>query len=566
MWRQVRMSPIPSDIEIAQAAKMKPIIDVAHKLGIKDDEIELFGNYKAKISFGVQHRLKDKPDGKLVLVTAITPTPMGEGKTTIAIGLGEAMYEMGYKVINTLREPSLGPVFGIKGGAAGGGYAQVVPMEDINLHFTGDIHAMTTANNLLSAMIDNHLHFGNELGIDPKSITWRRALDMNDRALRNVIVGLGRPADGVVRQDQFLITVASEIMAIMCLATDVKDLKKRLGDIVIGYNRDKKPVRARDLKADGAMTVLLKEALKPNLCQTLNNSPAFVHGGPFANIAHGTNTVVATRMALKLADYVLIEAGFGADLGAEKFMNIVSRLANYKPAAVVLVATMRALKYHGGVNKKEVLKPNPEAVRVGLPNMFAHIENMQKFGVPVVVAINEFVGADTEEEIKIVADALAAKGVHFARSQVVAKGAEGGKELAKALVSCLETKKSNYAPIYKLDIPLKEKIETVAREIYRADGVVYTNEGASDLKKLEKLGFGGLPICMAKTQASITDNPGLVGVPTGWKLTVREAYVSAGAGFVVVICGDMMLMPGLPREPAAEKIDIDENGQTFGLF
>ena len=557
---------LKTDIEIAQEAKMKPIVEIAKGLGISEDDLELFGKYKAKVSLDVYHRLKGRPDGKLVLVTAITPTPMGEGKTTIAIGLGEAMFEMGYKVINTLREPSLGPVFGIKGGAAGGGYAQVVPMEDINLHFTGDIHAMTAANNLLSAMIDNHLHFDNKLGIDPKAITWRRAMDMNDRALRNVIVGLGRPADGVVRQDQFLITVASEIMAIMCLANDVDDLKKRLGDIIIGYNYDGKPVRARDLHADGAMTVLLKEALKPNLCQTLNNSPAFVHGGPFANIAHGTNTVVATRLALKLADYVLIEAGFGADLGAEKFMDIVSRMADYKPAAVVLCTTMRALKYHGGVNKKDVLKPNPEAVRVGLPNMFTHIENLQKFGVPVVVAVNEFVGADTEEELRIVSDALKANGVHFARAQVVANGAKGGKDLAKALVDCLKTKESHYAPIYALDIPLKDKIEKVAKEIYRADGVVYTNEGASDIKKLEKLGFGGLPICMAKTQASITDNPNLVGVPKGWNLTVREAKISAGAGFVVVICGDIMLMPGLPRVPAAEAVDIDETGKTVGLF
>ncbi len=555
-----------TDIEIAQEATMRPILEIAKEIGINEDEIELYGNYKCKVSLDIMERLKDRPDGKLVLVTAITPTPMGEGKTTIAIGLGSAMYEMGINVINTLREPSLGPVFGIKGGAAGGGYAQVVPMEDINLHFTGDIHAMTTANNLLSAMIDNHLHFANKLNINPKAITWRRAMDMNDRALRNVVVGLGRPADGFVRSDEFLITVASEIMAIMCLATDVDDLKRRLGDIIIGYNYDKEPVRARDLNADGAMTVLLKHALKPNLCQTLNNSPAFVHGGPFANIAHGTNSVVATRIAMKLADYVLIEAGFGADLGAEKFLDIVSRMANYNPAAVVLVATMRALKYHGGVKKKEVLQPNPEAVRAGLPNLMAHVENLQKFGVPVVVAVNEFVGADTEEELKIVCDALEEKGVDYARAQVVAKGAEGGKELAKALINCLETKESNYAPIYPLDAPLTEKIETIAKEIYRADGVVLTQQGRRDLKKLEKLGFGGMPLCMAKCQGSITDNPSLVGVPTGWELTVREAYVSSGAGFVVCICGDMMLMPGLPRIPAAEHVDIDETGKTVGLF
>ncbi len=557
-----------TDIEIAQEATMRPIAEIAHDIGLTDDEIELFGTYKCKVDLGVMDRLKDRPEGKLVLVTAITPTPMGEGKTTVAVGLGEAMHEMGYNVINTLREPSLGPVFGIKGGAAGGGYAQIVPMEDINLHFTGDIHAMTTANNLLSAMIDNHLHFGNALNLNPKMITWRRAMDMNDRALRNVVVGLGRPADGLVRSDQFLITVASEIMAIMCLATDVDDLKRRLGDIIVGYNYDKQPVRARDLNADGAMTVLLKDALKPNLVQTLNNSPSFCHGGPFANIAHGTNTVVATRIALRLADYVLIEAGFGADLGAEKFLDIVSRLAKYKPAAVVLVATIRALKLHGGMKKKEVLggDPNPEAVRKGLPNLHAHIENLQKYGVPVVVAINEFVGKDTEDEVKVVADDMAARGVDFARCQVVAYGAEGGKDLAKALVHCLETKESNYHPIYPLDVPLREKIETIAKEIYRADGVVYTKEGARDLKKLEKLGFGGLPVCMAKTQASITDDPGLVGVPEGWELTVREAYVSAGAGFVVVICGDMMLMPGLPRIPAAEHVDIDETGKTVGLF
>ena len=557
-----------TDIEIAQEATMRPIAEIAHDIGLTDDEIDLYGKFKCKVDLGVLERLMNRPEGNLVLVTAITPTPMGEGKTTVAVGLGQAMFEMGYNVMNTLREPSLGPVFGIKGGAAGGGYAQIVPMEDINLHFTGDIHAMTTANNLLSAMIDNHLHFANKLRLNPKMITWRRAMDMNDRALRNVVVGLGRPADGFVRSDQFLITVASEIMAIMCLATDVDDLKRRLGDIIIGYNYDKEPVRARDLNAHGAMTVLLKDALKPNLVQTLNNSPAFCHGGPFANIAHGTNTVVATRMALRLADYVLIEAGFGADLGAEKFLDIVSRLANYKPAAVVLVATIRALKLHGGMKKKEALAgdQDPEAVRRGLPNLYTHIENLQKYGVPVVVAINEFVGKDTEDELKVVADAMAERGVDYARCQVVAHGAEGGKDLAKALVHCLETKESNYAPIYPLDVPLKEKIETIAREIYRADGVVYTKEGARDLKKLEKLGFGGLPVCMAKTQASITDDPSLVGVPKGWDLTVREAYISSGAGFVVVICGDMMLMPGLPRVPASEHVDIDETGKTVGLF
>ncbi len=437
---------------------MRPIAEIARDIGLTDDEIELYGNYKCKVDLSVIDRLQGMEDAKLVLVTAITPTPMGEGKTTVSTGLGQAMFEMGYNIINCLREPSLGPVFGIKGGAAGGGYAQILPMEDINLHFTGDIHAMTTANNLLSAMIDNHLHFGNELRIHPKRITWRRALDMNDRALRNIVCGLGREADGFVRSDQFLITVASEIMAIMCLANDVKDLKRRLGDIVIGYNYDKEPVRARDLNADGAMTVLLKDALKPNLVQTLSNSPAFCHCGPFANIAHGTNSVVATRMAVKLADYVLIEAGFGADLGAEKFLDIVSRVANYKPAAVLLIATIRALKLHGGAKKKEALSatPMPDAVRKGLANLHIHIENMRKYDVPVVVAINEFVGMDTEEELQIVADDMEAMGVDYARCQVVAHGAEGGKDLAKALIKCLETRESNYHPIYPLDIPIED--------------------------------------------------------------------------------------------------------------
>ena len=558
-----------TDIEIAQEATMKPIIEVARGIGLNDDEIELYGNYKCKVDLEVINRLQGMEDAKLVLVTAITPTPMGEGKTTVSTGLGQAMFEMGYNVINCLREPSLGPVFGIKGGAAGGGYAQIVPMEDINLHFTGDIHAMTTANNLLSAMIDNHLHFGNDLRIHPKRITWRRALDMNDRALRNIVNGLGREADGFVRSDQFLITVASEIMAIMCLANDVKDLKMRLGDIVIGYNYDGDPVRARDLNADGAMTVLLKDALKPNLVQTLNNSPAFCHCGPFANIAHGTNSVVATRMAVKLADYVLIEAGFGADLGAEKFMDIVSRVANFKPAAVILIATIRALKLHGGAKKKEAIGavPMPDAVRKGLANLHIHIENMRKYDVPVVVAINEFVGMDTEEELQIVADDMERLGVDYARCQVVAHGTEGGKDLAKALISCLETKESNYHPIYPLDISIEEKLETIAKEIYRADGIVLEKKAKKDIKTLTKHGFDNLPICVAKTQNSITDNPTWRGAPIGgWDLTVREVNVSAGAGFLVAICGDMMLMPGLPRIPAAEHVDIDETGKTVGLF
>ncbi len=558
-----------TDIEIAQEATLRPIIEIARDIGLDDDEIELYGNFKCKVDLDVMKRLQDMEEAKLVLVTAITPTPMGEGKTTVSTGLGQAMFEMGYNVINCLREPSLGPVFGIKGGAAGGGYAQIVPMEDINLHFTGDIHAMTAANNLLSAMIDNHLHFGNELRINPKRITWRRAMDMNDRALRNIVNGLGREADGFVRSDQFLITVASEIMAIMCLASDVKDLKKRLGDIVIGYNYDGDPIRARDLKADGAMTVLLKDALKPNLVQTLNNSPAFCHCGPFANIAHGTNSVVATRIAVKLADYVLIEAGFGADLGAEKFLDIVSRVANYKPAAVILVATIRALKLHGGAKKKEALGavPMPDAVREGLKNLHIHIENMRKYGVPVVVAINEFVGMDTEEELQIVADDMEAMGVDYARCQVVAHGAEGGKELAKALINCLETKESNYAPIYPLDIPIEDKLKTIATEVYRADGINITKQAKKDIKTLTKHGFDNLPICVAKTQNSITDNPTWRGAPIGgWDLTVREVYVSAGAGFLVAICGDMMLMPGLPRVPAAEHVDIDETGKTVGLF
>ncbi len=558
-----------TDIEIAQEATLRPIVEIAKDIGLTEDEIDLYGKYKCKVDLDVMKRLQGNPDAKLVLVTAITPTPMGEGKTTVSTGLGQAMFAMGYNVINCLREPSLGPVFGIKGGAAGGGYAQIVPMEDINLHFTGDIHAMTAANNLLSAMIDNHLHFGNELRIHPKRITWRRAMDMNDRALRNIVNGLGREADGFVRSDQFLITVASEIMAIMCLANDVQDLKRRLGDIVIGYNYDGDPVRARDLKADGAMTVLLKEALKPNLVQTLNNSPAFCHCGPFANIAHGTNSVVATRMAVKLADYVLIEAGFGADLGAEKFLDIVSRVANYKPAAVILIATIRALKLHGGAKKKEAIGavPMPDAVREGLGNLRIHIENMRKYDVPVVVAINEFVGMDTEEELQIVADEMERLGVDYARCQVVAHGAEGGKDLAKALINCLETKESNYHPIYPLDKSIEEKLEIIAKEIYRADGINITKEAKSNIKTLTQHGFDKLPICVAKTQNSITDNPTWRGAPVGgWELTVREVYVSAGAGFLVAVCGDMMLMPGLPRAPAAEKVDIDETGKTIGLF
>jgi len=560
---------LKTDIEIAQEATLRPIVEIAKDIGLTEDEIDLYGKYKCKVDLDVMKRLQGNPDAKLVLVTAITPTPMGEGKTTVSTGLGQAMFAMGYNVINCLREPSLGPVFGIKGGAAGGGYAQIVPMEDINLHFTGDIHAMTAANNLLSAMIDNHLHFGNELRIHPKRITWRRAMDMNDRALRNIVNGLGREADGFVRSDQFLITVASEIMAIMCLANDVQDLKRRLGDIVIGYNYDGDPVRARDLKADGAMTVLLKEALKPNLVQTLNNSPAFCHCGPFANIAHGTNSVVATRMAVKLADYVLIEAGFGADLGAEKFLDIVSRVANYKPAAVILIATIRALKLHGGAKKKEAIGavPMPDAVREGLGNLRIHIENMRKYDVPVVVAINEFVGMDTEEELQIVADEMERLGVDYARCQVVAHGAEGGKDLAKALINCLETKESAYHPIYPLDKSIEEKLEIIAKEIYRADGINVTKEAKSNIKTLTQHGFDKLPICVAKTQNSITDNPTWRGAPVGgWELTVREVYVSAGAGFLVAVCGDMMLMPGLPREPAAEKVDIDETGKTIGLF
>ncbi len=558
-----------TDIEIAQEATMRPIAEIAEEIGLTEDEIELYGKYKCKVDLDVMERLQGNPDAKLVLVTAITPTPMGEGKTTVSTGLGQAMYEMGYNVINCLREPSLGPVFGIKGGAAGGGYAQVVPMEDINLHFTGDFHAITAAHNLLSAMIDNHLHFGNELRIHPKRITWRRAMDMNDRALRNIVNGLGRELDGFVRSDQFLITVASEIMAIMCLASDVPDLKKRLGDIVIGYNYDGDPVRARDLNADGAMTVLLKDALKPNLVQTLNNTPAFCHCGPFANIAHGTNSVVATRIAVKLADYVLIEAGFGADLGAEKFLDIVSRVANYKPAAVILIATIRALKLHGGAKKKEAIGavPMPDAVRKGLGNLRIHIENMKKYDVPVVVAINEFVGMDTEEELQIVADEMERMGVDYARCQVVAHGAEGGKDLAKALINCLETKESNYHPIYPLDISIEDKLTAIATEIYRADGIELEKKAKKDIKTLTKHGFDNLPICVAKTQNSITDNPTWRGAPEGgWNLTVREVYVSAGAGFLVAICGDMMLMPGLPRIPAAEKVDIDETGKTIGLF
>lgn len=554
-----------SDIEIAQSAEMLPISEIANRLGVQPEELEPYGRYKAKLSEEIFSRLSGRPDGKLVLVTAINPTPAGEGKTTTTVGLGQAMEKIGKKAIIALREPSLGPVFGIKGGAAGGGYAQVVPMEDINLHFTGDMHAITAANNLLCALIDNHLQQGNELGIDPRRILFKRCLDMNDRALRNVIVGLGGKVNGVPREDGFLITVASEVMAILCLASDLEDLKKRLGEILVAYTYGNQPVYARDLHASGAMTALLKDALKPNLVQTLENTPALMHGGPFANIAHGCNSVRATRLALKLADYTITEAGFGSDLGAEKFFDIKCRYAGLAPSAVVLVATMRALKYNGGVPKAQTGEPNVEALKRGLPNLAKHVENMQKYGVPVVVAINRFL-TDSDEEVKLLSDFCAQTGCRFALSEVFAKGGEGGVELAEKVLETLEKKESRFAPIYGDEASLTDKIEAVAKEIYGANGVSYAPAAAKALKKAEEMGFGKLPVCMAKTQYSLSDDQTKLGRPTGFTINVRDAYVSAGAGFVVVLTGAIMTMPGLPKKPAADGIDVDENGVITGLF
>ena len=554
-----------SDIEIAQQAKMQKITDVAAKLGIGEDDIELYGKYKAKLSYDLIRRVEEKQPGKLILVTAITPTPAGEGKSTTTVGLAQGMHKLGKRVIEALREPSLGPCMGIKGGAAGGGYSQVVPMEDINLHFTGDFHAITSAHMLLSAMLDNHIQQGNVLNIDPRRIVWKRVVDMNDRELRNIVVGLGGKAHGVPRQDGFDITVASEVMAILCLASNLHDLKERLAKIIVAYDYSGKPVTAGQIKAHGAMAALLKDAVKPNLVQTLENVPAIIHGGPFANIAHGCNSVMATRTAMRVADYTITEAGFGADLGAEKFFDIKCRYAGLKPDAAVIVATVRALKMHGGVPKTELTTPNVEAVKKGLVNLEKHIENVKKFGVPVVVAINIF-AQDTEEELEAVRVHCAKHGVNVALSDVFARGGEGGVELAKEVIALADSGKSDFKPLYELDMPLKAKIETIAKEIYGADGVNYTKEADKALKEFEDLGYGKLPVCMAKTQYSFSDDPALLGRPSGFKITIRNCRISAGAGFIVVLTGDVMTMPGLPKVPAAEKIDVSDDGVISGLF
>lgn len=554
-----------SDIEIAQQAKMQKITDVAAKLGISEDDIELYGKYKAKLSYDLIRRVKDKKDGKLILVTAITPTPAGEGKSTTTVGLAQGLAKLGKKVIVALREPSLGPCMGIKGGAAGGGYSQVVPMEDINLHFTGDFHAITSAHMLLAAMLDNHIQQGNALNIDPRRIAWKRVVDMNDRELRNIVVGLGGKAHGVPRQDGFDITVASEVMAILCLASSLHDLKERLAKIIVAYDYNGNPVTAGQIKAQGAMAALLKDAVKPNLVQTLENVPAIIHGGPFANIAHGCNSVMATQTGMKLADYTITEAGFGADLGAEKFFDIKCRYAGLKPDATVIVATVRALKMHGGVPKTDLKTPNVEAVKKGLVNLEKHIENVKKFGVPCVVAINIF-AQDTAEELEAVREHCAKHGVNVALSDVFAKGGEGGIDLAKEVIAMADSGESKFAPIYPLDMSLKGKIETIAKEIYGADGVNYTKEADKALKEFEELGYGNLPICMAKTQYSFSDDPALLGRPSGFKITIRNCRIAAGAGFIVVLTGDVMTMPGLPKVPAAEKIDVTDDGVISGLF
>ena len=554
-----------TDIEIAQEAVLENIADVACRIGLEPDDLEMYGKYKAKITDGYMERIQKNPDGKLILVTAINPTPAGEGKTTTSVGLGQAFAVLGKKAVIALREPSLGPCFGIKGGAAGGGYAQVVPMEDLNLHFTGDFHAITSANNLLAAILDNHIQQGNELGIDPRQIVWKRCLDMNDRALRNVVVGLGGKMDGVVREDHFVITVASEIMAILCLASDLADLKERLGRIIAAYNYQGQPVTASDLNAVGAMAALLKDAMKPNLIQTLEHTPALVHGGPFANIAHGCNSVRATKAALKLADYVVTEAGFGADLGAEKFFDIKCRMAGLKPDAVVLVATVRALKYNGGVAKADLSVENLPALQAGIVNLEKHIENLHKYGVPIVVTLNSFV-TDTEAEISFVRRFCEDRGCEFAGSEVWEKGGTGGVELANKVLETLEKKESRFKVLYDDNLSLKEKIETVASEIYGAGGVSYTTASERQLQKLQEMGFGNLPVCMAKTQYSLSDDPSLLGRPVGFNMNVREVYVSAGAGFVVVLTGTVMTMPGLPKKPAAYQIDVKEDGKITGLF
>ena len=554
-----------TDIEIAQEAQMLPITEVVKEIGLTEDDLELYGKYKAKISNEYLKKIEGNKKGKLILVTAINPTPAGEGKTTTSVGLGQAFGKLGKKAVIALREPSLGPCFGIKGGAAGGGYAQVVPMEDLNLHFTGDFHAITSANNLLAALLDNHIQQGNALRIDTRQIVWKRCLDMNDRVLRNVVVGLGSKTDGFVREDHFVITVASEIMAILCLATDLEDLKDRLGKIIVAYDLDGKPVTAKDLQAVGAMAALLKDAILPNVIQTLEHTPALVHGGPFANIAHGCNSVRATTAALSMADYVVTEAGFGADLGAEKFFDIKCRQAGLKPDAVVLVATIRALKYNGGVPKAELSAENVEALKKGIVNLEKHIENLQKYKVPVVVTLNSFV-TDSEAEIAFVKQFCEERGCEFAISEVWEKGGEGGIALAEKVLKTLEEKESRFEPLYPDELPLTEKIETVAKEIYGAKGVNYTAAAKKQLAKLTELGFGDLPVCMAKTQYSLSDDPSLLGRPKDFDITVREAYVSAGAGFVVVLTGAVMTMPGLPKQPAAFGIDVDESGKITGLF
>jgi formate--tetrahydrofolate ligase len=557
---------VKTDIEIAQEAKLEPIKKIAESIGLSEEEIFFYGKYKAKVDHRILKKLQGKKEGKLILVTAITPTPAGEGKTTTTVGLGDALKKLGKKVVIALREPSLGPVFGIKGGAAGGGYAQVVPMEDINLHFTGDFHAIGAANNLLAAMLDNHIYQGNTLNIDPRKITWRRCMDMNDRQLRFIVDGLGGKANGVPREDGFDITVASEVMAAFCLAKSLPDLKERLSKIIVAYTYDGKPVTAGDLKADGAMAVLLKEAINPNLVQTLEHTPAFIHGGPFANIAHGCNSLIATKLALSLADYVVTEAGFGADLGAEKFVDIKCRLGGLKPDAAVLVASVRALKHHGGVAKQELSKENLQALEKGIPNMIKHIENISKhYGIPVAVAINRF-PTDTEDELNMVFDACKAMNVPAAVSEVFTKGSEGGLDLAEQVLKLIEKGQNEFKFVYPLDMNLKDKIETIARNVYGAEGVDFTGEAEKEIENLEALGYSHLPICMAKTQYSLSDDPKLFGKPEGFRITVRQIKVSAGAGFVIALTGAIMTMPGLPKVPAAEKIDVDEDGRITGLF
>ena len=554
-----------TDIQIAQEAVMEPIVNVAERVGISPDELELYGKYKAKISDEYLKKISENEDGKLILVTAINPTPAGEGKTTTSVGLGQAFGRLGKKAVIALREPSLGPCFGIKGGAAGGGYAQVVPMEDLNLHFTGDFHAITSANNLLAALLDNHIQQGNELNIDTRSVVWKRCLDMNDRVLRNVVVGLGSKIDGVVREDHFVITVASEIMAVLCLANDMEDLKARLSRMVVAYDYAGKPVTAGQLQAVGAMAALLKDAIKPNLIQTLEHTPALVHGGPFANIAHGCNSIIATKAALKMADYCITEAGFGADLGAEKFFDITCRMSGLKPNAVVLVATIRALKYNGGVAKANLSAENLEALAKGIGNLEKHIENIHKFGVPVVVTLNSFV-TDTEDEVAFVRNFCEERGCEFALSEVWGKGGDGGVELAKKVIETIETKESKFKVLYENELPLKAKIETIAKEIYGAGNVTFAPAAAKQLAKLEELGYGNLPVCMAKNQYSFSDDPALLGRPEGFDFNIREVYVSAGAGFVVALSGAITTMPGLGKTPAAYGIDVNEEGVITGLF